>query len=243
MDGDVSSRAPTSLKRPSEAPTASSPAAKRRAPLPTTASDPIAAAQQYSQISKSLGLRRHECHLCSEEFASGSALNEHLQTAEGALHAEHRQRMQANIGISKAASIEHRAEMERAAVGRKIGIGESVIFVATGDVLKVVGRLEAPDNALQLEGGRICKLKTEGQRWLWLCDWQRQQAGGKEEQEESAGGETVEKETRGEGGPPRETSEATAVPQKGAQVEKEAVPLAAICSTEAGVSGDKEAEK
>ena len=138
--------------------------------------DPIAAAQAYSQHSAALGLRRYDCHLCNAPFASGRALNDHLEAAADAPHAAHRERMRSNQGVSKQASIEHRAAMEQAGVARETGVVARVVFVAPGDAVRVVGRLEAPDNAWQLEGGRICKLKTEGQRWRWECDWRRQQA-------------------------------------------------------------------
>ena len=108
-------------------------------------------------------------------------MNLHLQTAVSADHVEHRTRMVVNSDVSKQASIDHRAAMERkGGIERKIGVGARVVFKATGDVFKCVGRLGAPDNAWMLEGGRIvvkdpsflsiCKFKTEGQRWRWECD-------------------------------------------------------------------------
>jgi hypothetical protein len=84
------------------------------------------------------------------------------------MHADHRARMQANKRISKKASIEHRAAMGQVGGERRCGIGARVVFIGTGDVVKVVGRLGAPNNAWKLEGGRICKFKTEGQTWLWV---------------------------------------------------------------------------
>ena len=142
------------------------PAAKKQA-LPAS-EDPVIAAQEYSQLAKALGLRRYECHLCRREFANGQALKNHLRTKEDALHANHRARIQANKRISKKASIEHRAAMGQVGGERRCGIGARVVFIGTGDVVKVVGRLEAPNNAWKLEGGRICKFKTEGQTWLWV---------------------------------------------------------------------------
>ena len=122
--------------------------------------DPIAAAQAYSQRTKALGLRRFECHVCSAEFQSGRTLNQHLQGATDAAHMEHRARMAANSGISKEASIAHRAAMASKGVERKTGVGARVVFLLTGDVVEVVGRLDAPDCAWQLAGGRVCKFKT-----------------------------------------------------------------------------------
>ena len=132
--------------------------------------DPVAAAQEYSRLARELGLRRHVCHICETEFHNGTALNSHLAAASGAAHAEHRARMAANSSVSKSASIEHRAAMESRGAERKTGVGARVVFKATGDVIDVIGRLDAPDNAWQLTGGRICKFKTEGQRWRWECD-------------------------------------------------------------------------
>lgn len=132
--------------------------------------DPVAAAQAYSQRAKALGLRQNACHLCDVKFRTGDALNEHLATADDAAHVEHRKRMAANADVSKFASIQHRAAMARKGGERKTGIGARVVFTATGDAIEVVGRLSAPDNAWQLPGGRICKFKTEGQRWRWECN-------------------------------------------------------------------------
>jgi hypothetical protein len=126
------------------------------------------AAKKQAQPAKALGVRRYECQLCRREFANGQALKNHLRTKEDAMHADHRARMQANKRISKKASIEHRAAMGQVGGERRCGIGARVVFIGTGDVVKVVGRLEAPNNAWKLEGGRICKFKTEGQTWLWV---------------------------------------------------------------------------
>jgi hypothetical protein len=133
--------------------------------------DPISAAQLYSKRAALLGLRRYVCHLCDTEFISGRLLNVHLLEDMDTMHTEHRKRMAANSDVSKQASIDHRAAMERVVgVARKTGIGARVIFSANGDAVTVIGRINAPDNAWQLEGGRICKFKTEGQRWRWECD-------------------------------------------------------------------------
>jgi hypothetical protein len=140
------------------------PAAKKQA-LPAS-EDPVIAAKDLR--AKALGIRRYVCHLCRREFANGHALKNHLRTKEDAMHADHRARMQVNRRISKKASIEHRAVMGQVGGERRFGIGARVVFIGTGDVVKVVGRLEAPDNSWKLEGGRICKFKTEGQTWLWV---------------------------------------------------------------------------
>ena len=133
--------------------------------------DPVSAAQLYSKRAALLGLRQYVCHLCDTEFISGRLLNVHLQDDMDTMHTEHRKRMAANSDVSKQASIDHRAAMERVVgVARKTGIGARVIFSANGDAVTVIGRIDAPDNAWQLEGGRICKFKTEGQRWRWECD-------------------------------------------------------------------------
>ena len=137
--------------------------------------DPVAAAQEYSQMAAAQGLRRHECHLCFRVFAKGTALNAHLENSQDSMHAEHRARMRANANISKEASIEHRAAMAREDDQAKRGVGARVVFLGTGDRVVVVERLDA-SWAWGLAGGRICKFKTEGQRWQWECDWLRNKA-------------------------------------------------------------------
>ena len=135
-----------------------------------TERDPVAEAQDYSRRATEAGLRRYVCHVCEKEFPSGSSMNSHFQTSMDEKHVEHRMRMLANSDVSKEASIVHRAKMKRKGVERKTGIGARVVFKSTGDVVLCVGKLGASDNAWKLEGGRICKFKTEGQRWRWECD-------------------------------------------------------------------------
>ena len=140
--------------------------------------DPIAAAQSYRQRTAAEGTRRYECHLCLQLFQNGHALNAHLASKADTKHSAHRARMFANKGISKAASIDHREAMAREDPKRRdTGVGARVVFLQTGDVVEVVERKDE-SWAWGLAGGRICKMKTEGQRWVWECDWTRLYANG-----------------------------------------------------------------
>ena len=135
--------------------------------------DPIAAAQSYRQRTAAAGTRRYECHLCLQPFQNGRALNAHLASKADTKHSAHRARMFANKGISKAASIDHREAMAREDPKRRdTGVGARVVFLQTGDVVEVVERKDE-SWAWGLAGGCICKMKTEGQRWVWECDWAR----------------------------------------------------------------------
>ena len=145
--------------------------------------DPIAAAQSYRQRTAAEGTRRYECHLCLQLFQSGHALNAHLASKADTKHSAHRARMFANKGISKAASIDHREAMAREDPKRRdTGVGARVVFLQTGDVVEVVERKDE-SWAWGLAGGRICKMKTEGQRWVWECDWTRLYANGEDARE------------------------------------------------------------
>jgi hypothetical protein len=138
---------------------------------PTSQADPIAVAREKRKEAQRLGNRTYECHLCLKQFVSGVALKQHLMSTQDEQHEEHRRRMQANTNISKDVSVAHRKRMIQEQPSVQRGVGARVYFIKTGDVVQVTGKLNK-DFSWQLTGGRICKMKTEGQTWMWESDWQ-----------------------------------------------------------------------
>jgi hypothetical protein len=137
---------------------------------PVDTRDSILVAREARKTAAKRGERKYECHICLEVFESGLKLNHHLSIKQDEQHADHRERLEANSGISKDVSIAHRERMTREQPEAKRGVGSRVIFIKTGDAIEVTEKL-AEEWSWRLAGGRICKMKTEGQTWLWECDW------------------------------------------------------------------------